>query len=376
MPRLSVDSIVRINVNVVQGADINQNGCNIGLILGTNAPYSGTTRMNYYASVDEMLADNFTESMDEVKAARLYFKQVPAPVGVYVGKYDTTLTVPETPVTGYTACREITGEFYGVYCCGASDAEKLSLAAAIDAVGDNCLFFETDNTDVFASSPVTPDIFTSMVSGGYDHAIGIFSEDDFAGAALMGLAMGLETGETGSAFDLFLKRLVGIDPTTDVTEAQMAILHGKNGNAYILRGQSTQLIETGNCVDGVPYDETMYIDLTKRVLQNAVLEAMTNQSVPKIPQTDDGMAMIVAAVSNGLEYMKDLGFIAEGTWTAVPFRSINTGDVLAGGYQVFVDSFSTLSAADRSARKSPPIYVAIKLAGSIRSVVIALNVNE
>lgn len=375
MPRLSVDSIVRINVNVLQGSGVDQNGCNIGLILGTTAPFTDV-RMKYYASIDAMLADSFTETMAETKAARMYFKQVPAPVGVYVGKYDPTLTTPETPVTAYAACRDIAGDFYGVYCVGASDAEKLALAAAIDAVGDNCLFFDTDNTDAFVASPATADIFTSMKAGGYEHAIGIFSEADYAGAALMGLAMGLETGEEGSAFDLFLKKLVGVDPTANITEAQLAILHDKNGNAYILRGQNTQLIETGNCVDGTPYDETMYIDLTKRVLQNAVLEQMTAGNVPKIPQTDDGMSLIVAAVTTGLEYMRTLGFIGPGTWTAQPFRTIETGDMLPSGYQVFVDSFSALSASDRSARKSPPVYVAIKLAGSIRSVVIALNVNE
>ena len=59
MPRLSVDNIVKVNVNVLQGAGVSVNGCNIGLILGSTGPFTGTTRMKYYASAAEMLADDF-----------------------------------------------------------------------------------------------------------------------------------------------------------------------------------------------------------------------------------------------------------------------------------------------------------------------------
>ena len=376
MSRLSVDSIVSVNISMATGTTLGDNGCNVGLIMGTSSAISVATRMKKYANLNEMSSDGFTDSMPEYLAAEKYFSQNPAPQAVYVARYDPSASTPETPVGCYTACRDMASDFYGVYCAGASDANNLALAAAIDAMGDNCLFFETDNSDALVNNPSTADVFTSMKNNDYKCAIGIYSETDYAGAALMGLAMGLETGEEGSAFDLFLKRLNGVTPTESITEAQLTILKNKNGNAYVVRGQDIRLIENGNCVDGVPYDEKMYLVLTQRVIQDAVLQQMTKDGVPKIPQTDDGMAVIVSAVVSGMEYMRDIGFVAPGTWTADPFRTIETGDMLDNGYQIFADSFSDQSVADRSARKAPNVYVAMKLAGSVRSIVIGLVVNE
>ncbi len=377
MSRLSVDSIVRINIGRAPQTTAGANGCNVGLILGTTSPITTSVRVKRYGSLGEMLSDNFTASMAEYSAAEKYFAQVPAPSAVYVGKYTGgSGNGAETPVEGYAAVRDIVSDFYGVYCCGASAAENVALATAIQSMGDNCLFFESNNADCLVASPETADIFTTLKGAGVTCAIGIYSETEYAGAALMGLAMGLETGEAGSAFDMFLKKLTGITPTANITEAQMSILKGKNGNAYITRGQNISMIEPGNCTDGIPYDETMYLELTQRTLQESVLEQMTRAGVAKIPQTDSGMATLVSAVTSGMEYMRALGFVGPGTWTADPFRSLETGDMLDNGYLVFADSFDDLSPADRADRKSPNIYVAAKLAGSVRSVVIGVNVNE
>lgn len=376
MSRLSVDSIVSVNISMATATTLGDNGCNVGLIMGTSNVITVANRMKKYYNLGEMATDGFTDTMPEYLAAEKYFSQSPAPSELYVARYDSAAATPETPVTCYTACRDMASDFYGVYCAGASDANNLALAAAIDANGDNCLFFDTDNSDALVASPATADVFTSMKSNDYKCAIGIYSATNYAGAALMGLAMGLETGEENSAFDLFLKKLNGVTPTSNITEAQLTILKGKNGNAYVVRGQDIKLVENGNCVDGVPYDEKMYIELTKRVIQDAVLQQMTKDGVPKIPQTDDGMAVIVSAVTSGMEYMRDIGFVGPGTWTADPFRTIETGDMLDSGYQIFADSFSDQSVADRTARKAPNVYVAMKLAGSVRSVVIGLVVNE
>lgn len=375
MPRLSVDSIVDIRINMATGMSVSDNGCNIGLILGPSTPITTTVRMKRYADLDAVIEDFTTENLPERLAAEKYFAQMPKPAALYIGRINRAEQNGESPVAAYNACKEMSNDFFGVYVCGASDAENAAMAAAMDAAGDTCLFFDTDNSDALVASPTNADVFTTMVNNGYTNAIGIYSASDYAGAALMGRAMGLETGEANSAFDLFLKSMNDIDPSSSITASQLAILEGKNGNAYIVRGQDVRMIETGNCVDGTPYDQMMYLVLTKKVLQDAVLQQMTRDGVAKIPQTDDGVAMIVSAITTGMEYMRDLGFIGPGVWTADPFRGLKTGDMLDSGYQIFADSFSDMSAADREARRAPNIYVAMKLAGSVRSVIIGLNVN-
>lgn len=384
MSRLNVDNIVRINISMAAAATAGENGCNVGLILGNSTVISTTTRVKKYRNLTEVAADFTTNTAPEYLAAEMYFNQNPTPYALYIGRYDSTVasgaTAPnETPVDGYTAIRSMVADFYGVYLVSTSsvtDAQIAALATAVEAMGDNCLFFETDNSDALVLSPANADIFTTLNTNSITKAIGIYSGEDYAGAALMGLAMGLETGEDNSAFDLFFKKLVGVDPESTITEAQLTILKGKNGNAYVTRGQDYDMVDNGNCVDGTPYDQTMYLELTKRTLQTRVMDQLTKEGVAKIPQTDDGLAMILSAVTDGMEYMRDLGFVGPGTWTADPFRTIEKGDMLDNGYQIFADSFSDMSASDRSDRKAPNIYVAMKLAGSIRSVVIGVTVNE
>ena len=59
------------------------------------------------------------------------------------------------------------------------------------------------------------------------------------------------------------------------------------------------------------------------------------------------------------------------------FRSdLQQGDAIEEGYLIMSESVVDQSVADREARMCPPIYVALKLAGAMHSVVIQLNVNR
>ena len=57
-------------------------------------------------------------------------------------------------------------------------------------------------------------------------------------------------------------------------------------------------------------------------------------------------------------------------------KGLSTNDYLPDGYLALADSLETQSAADRAARKAPNIYLPIKLAGAIQSVVVSINVNR
>ena len=374
MARLSIDSVVKVNVGVASTDRVNSNGNNIGLIIGTTNVITAAERVKVFRDLAAVEAGGFAATDPEYLAAQAYFAQNPAPTSVVIGRRVTGESA-ETAAQALAACRDANEDFYGVYICGATDADIVSAVGEAEDLGLTMVFFETSNTDAVVANPQTADVFTTLKTNSKKAGIGIYSNTNYAGAALMGLAMGLEDGTDASAFDLYFRQLSGVS-TMDVTEAQIAILLAKFGNVYIKRGKGTNLIDNGQCVDGTPYDETMYLDLTQKVLRQYVLDVLTSSGTRKVPQNDDGMALIVSAVTSGMEYMKRIGFVAPGVWTAQPFKTINTGDVLTGGYQVFVDSFDTLNAADRAARKSPPVYVAMKLAGSVRSVVINVNVNE
>ena len=130
----------------------------------------------------------------------------------------------------------------------------------------------------------------------------------------------------------------------------------------------------GRLADGTPYDDLMYLDMTQNMIEAGVMGVIASGQT-KIPQTDAGMAIILSAVNNALETMRGIGYLAEGVWTGQAVKELQPGDVVPGGFVIFVDSFSTMSAVDRAARKSPPITVALKTSGTIESVVINVNVN-
>ena len=106
------------------------------------------------------------------------------------------------------------------------------------------LFFDSENPDCLTVSPAAPDIFTAMKTAKADRAIGIYSLQDYAGAALMGVAMGHETGRDGSAFSLSYLNIEKLN-TDSITAAQYEALIAKDGNVFALRGQNYKLFAHG-----------------------------------------------------------------------------------------------------------------------------------
>lgn len=373
MSGLSVRNIVQVNVDVTPGAPVVEIGCNKGLIIGSSAVVSAEDRVKKYLSLKDMITAGFTEEMPEYLAAKAYFAQSPAPRMVFIGRIDTTAEPAETIVAAVRACMDAAPGHYGVYVCGVSDADIDQIAGIVDGVGEGMLFFETSNPDSVVDSPEAPDIFTTLKGKTIKRVMGIYSKSAYAGAALMGVAMGRENGLDNSAFSLTYSTLVGVEPEV-LTQDQLDILLEKNGNAYVVRGQAYEMLQMGRTIDATPYDDVMYLDMTQKIIQANVMGVLTGNKA-KIPQTDAGMAVIISAVTNGLEAMRRIGYVAEGVWNGDQIKELMPGDVVPGGYMIFVDSFATLSQADREARKAPPVWVALKTAGTIESVVINVNVN-
>lgn len=366
---LSLKNMVDVRINVAPSAPAVNVGCNIGLIIGTSNVITTTDRVVRCNSLADVVTAGFQSTHPELSAASMYFAQSPKPSVLYIG----VKGAGETVSAALEACLEIAYDAYGVYYIGATDAEISTLAGAMDARSDGVLFFDSDNDDCLVVSPSTPDVFSALVTAGRKRAFGIYSETDYAGVAMMGLAMGRETGAAGSAFNMAYGTLVNVDPE-DVTQTQVNALMAKNGNIYVTRGQVYDMLEMGRLTDGKPYDEVMYIDMTRKLLTSKMMAALYGNKA-KQPQTDDGMAVFVAEVSNAMDQIRDIGFIEEGIWTGDPIGDLEPGDVVVGGYAVFVDSFDTMDPADRADRKAPPIWVAMKLAGTIECIVINVVVN-
>lgn len=126
--------------------------------------------------------------------------------------------------------------------------------------------------------------------------------------------------------------------------------------------------------DGTYFDEILNLDMLKNEITLSVMDLLT--SLPKIPNTDAGVASIINVINVACNKFVKTGFIAPGVWNGGEVLNLENGTTLDAGYIVMAEAVADQSQADRDARKAPPIYVCIKTAGAIHYVTIAVNVNR
>ena len=370
MPTLSLNDILNVVINVSPTATV-RNAFNLGLIIGKATIISAVTRVKLYSSLTAMKADGWTGSEAEYLAAQTYFSQVPAPGNVLIGRWDGTGS--ETALQAITACRVINSDWYAAtFATAIVKADIVAIAAYIEAATPASTFFYT-TADSDVPLGTAGNVLLTLQASAYRRSLGQYSATANAVVAIMGYAMGAMTGLAKSAYTLMFKPEVGI--TADaLTTAQVTAIKGANGNVYINRGSTYNLFETGVMASGVFFDEVINLDILASDIQSGLMTLL--QSVTKIPQTEDGVTSIVGAITTACESAVNKSVLAPGQWTAAPILNVKTGDYLTKGYIVVADSIANQSSVDRAARKSPPVYVLVKMAGAVQSVVINILVNR
>lgn len=362
-----MDPIVNVQVNISPTATT-RTQFNLGLILGNSTVLSTSERVAEYTSLAAMLTAGFQTSNNEYLAAQLYFSQTPTPSSVMVG----VKGAEEDWATALTACREASSDWFAVFPCDNTADDIQAMAEAIQAFEQpTVLFYTTSDANVIQAG--SEDIMSTLKDAAYNNVIGQYSTNANAAASIMGYAMASNTMLPGSFYTLDAKSEPGV-ATENITEAQYTMIKGKNGNAYVSRGGTYNLFGPGLMANGQFFDEVMGIFALTDELQRSVMDLLTSSA--KVPQTDSGMAQLLNAINAGCQRYVDAGFLAPGIWTGAPVLDLNTGDALTSGYLVQAASIASQSVADRAARVAPPIYVCVKLAGAVQSVVINLNINQ
>lgn len=122
-------------------------------------------------------------------------------------------------------------------------------------------------------------------------------------------------------------------------------------------------------------DEIVILDWFTDAVQKEVF-ARLYKSPTKIPLTDKGQAVLIAAVEKVCLEGVNNGAFAPGQWTGDSFGNLTTGDYLEKGYYVWAAPMDTLSDSDREQRRATPIQTAVKLAGAIHSSDVIVNYNR
>ncbi|KKQ88299.1 MAG: hypothetical protein UT13_C0002G0008 [Candidatus Pacebacteria bacterium GW2011_GWF2_38_9] len=367
MSTLPLNTDVNVIINLSPLASP-RNAFNLGLIIGDTAVISAGDRAKEFASLEEMITEGFAITDPEYLAAQLYFSQKPQPTRVLIGRQDSL----ETPVQAVTACRIANNEWYSCLVCGATKTEIEALAAYVESASPSTVLFAT-TADADVPTGTAGNILKTLKAAGYQRTLIMYSTDGDAAAAIMGYAMGANTGLINSSYTLKFKKCVGVTPEA-LTTAQVSAIEGDNGNIYVNRGSYYNMFEQGVMADGTFFDEILNLDKLANDIQLNVMDVLYGNS--KVPQTEGGVGMIRSAIISANEQAKSIGFVAPGKWTGPNILGLSTGDTLPQGYVILSDSIDAQAPADREARKSPPIYNCIKLAGAVHSVIIQVNVNR
>jgi len=367
---LSLNKIVNVSVTVSPLA-APRNGFNQGLIVGPSAVIPTTERLRFYNNTGEMLADGFTNTSHEYLAAQIYFSQSPAPTQLWVGRHD--ITGAETMLEAVQACRLANSQWYPVFACDATKADHLAIAAYIETATPASVYFGT-TADADVPTKTAGNVLLTLQALLYTRTFVQYSTSTpYAICGAMGYAMGQNTGLNGSAFTLKFKNQVGVT-TEPLTGTQVLNIEDANGNLYLNYGYYYNIFEQGVSSAGRFFDEILNLDMLANNVQLNIMDALYKN--PKIPQTDAGVLQLIGACNQACDLAVNIGFIAPGQWTGLPVLNLNTDDTLPKGYLVQAPPISSQSDADRQARKSPPLYIAIKEAGAIHSVLIGVYVNR
>jgi len=268
----------------------------------------------------------------------------------------------------------------------AQDADHLALAAAFQSLSPvGAYFFQTSDAAVAANS--AGNLFATLATQDYTRTCGIYSTTQsgaypnniYAAVAMMGNAMGLNTGLANSAFTLFAKSLVGIT-TEPISETTYSNITGNSGNVYVGYGQGvtglpdyqfTQRGTTFSSSGNTYLDQILFRDMLSAAIQFNVMNSYA--TLPKVPQTDPGQAILLDDVNQAAQSLATIGFIGPGTWRGVAILNLLPGQTLPNpGFLAQSPPYNTQSQSDKNSRKSMPIYLAINEAGAAQSTLIGV----
>jgi hypothetical protein len=213
-----------------------------------------------------------------------------------------------------------------------------------------------------------------MKGAAYRQSFCQYSQNPYAIASFFGRGFTVNFAASNTTITLMFKQEPGVTGE-DLDFNQALTLKNKRCNVFVDYVNDTVIIQYGVMSGPAYFDEIHGLDWLQNAIQTAVYNVLYTSST-KIPQTDSGVNKLVNAIDGVCGQAVNNGLVAPGVWNADGFGNLNTGDYLKTGYYIYAQPVALQSQSDREARMSPPIQVAVKLAGAIQSVDVLVDVNR
>jgi len=269
-------------------------------------------------------------------------------------------------------------EWYGLQFAvttALTDADYVEVAEFIEGCDPVSIFgFTSQNTQALDIT-VANDIFSQMKALGYTRTFGQFSSSSaYASASMYGRAFTTDFEASDTVITLKFKQEPGVSGEI-LTETQAASLNFKRANVFVYYSNDVAIIQQGVMCSGMFFDERHATDWLANRIQTDLFNVLYT-APSKIPQTNQGIHILVATVENSIQQGVVNGMIAPGQWNAPGFGQIKYGQMLPKGFYVWAPLVESQPQAIREARIAPTIQAGIKLAGAVHFANVIVNVNR
>lgn len=282
----------------------------------------------------------------------------------------------ETPTKALTALNNVYQDFYGVYFAdqitdGELDsihswvaASSIPRVAAYTAIRDAQLEFDSSNILKELHDKASGRLMVQYNATG----------DDYAALEMMGIALSTNWAAFNSAKTVKFKQEASV-ASDDRINLDAAAKCRRLGINFYTDYDGVPMLAEGVMLGGQFIDEVVGLDAFQNAAQVEAFNTLQG-SATKIPQTDKGQAILIAALTTVGEQFRNNGFLAGGVWRGDDIGELAYGDRLEEGYYFYSQSYDVQPQTDREARKAQPIDVALKLAGAIHTLDIVIRFNR
>lgn len=269
-------------------------------------------------------------------------------------------------------------QWYGLQFALVNDisiTDYVNVAQFIEGCSPSSIFGYTSQDTAALDPTVNVDIFSQMKALGYTRTFGQFSSNSkYASASMYGRAFTVDFEASNTVITLKFKQEPGVSGEI-LTENQAAALKLKRANVFVYYSNDVAIIQEGVMASSMYFDERHTTDWLANRIQTDLFNVLYT-STTKIPQTNQGIHILVATVTNSLQQGVINGMIAPGQWNASGFGQIVYGQMLPLGYYVWAPLVESQPQAIREQRIAPTIQCAIKLAGAVHFANVIVNVNR
>ena len=320
--------------------------------LPSTPPETAPVLCGAYASLEEVTDAGWSLDTDPVaKAAQVAFAQSPTPSVIYIAPAQSENSTEEDlkdtieRALGYS----------GWYCCcpvGEYTAEQLTAAAYLIESNEKIMAYTDSGSFASGTGEFTPAVHDGNAD--FFRTLAVYSHDVTGNGAYMNVAFAVKWLSFSAGSETAAFKQLALVSSADLTKAQMNALKNACVNYYISVGNRNVTME-GKVLGDEWADIIRFRDWLKNDMQ--VRAANVFILNPKVPFTDNGIALIQNAMLASLKAGQDAGGIAE--------DEFDEDENLIPGYQTSVPMSATLSASERASRRLTNCKFKARLSGAI-----------